>query len=84
MDSKITEALARFEKIGPGGTIPLDEIDMVQEFITDLLVESGKVTRAEATDLTRFTQWGHWGEGWEFGYKSGHEHYAPRFTLNGS
>jgi hypothetical protein len=84
MDQKIKDALARFEEIGPGADVSLDDLDRVQEFVTDLLVESGKITRPEATDLTRFLQWGHWSKGWNTGYGSGKSHGTPHFTLNGS
>jgi hypothetical protein len=83
MDQKIREVLDRFEETGTGSSVPLEDLDAVQEYVTSLIAQAEGITLGEAIDLTRLLQWGHWAEGWTTGYASGARRFAPRFSLNG-
>jgi hypothetical protein len=75
--------LDRFEKIGPGATVPHADLETVSEYMIMLMLsQAPKITTVEATDLARFLQWGTWAEGWESGYASGTRKSTPHFSLN--
>lgn len=83
LSPEVEQALKTYERIGWGGEIPTDDLEVVHDFVIATLHRTAGIDLQTVIKMVHMLEGGNWSKGWTVGYGSAKNHYTPSFSLDG-